>query len=72
ILGVWQVADAATAASYGYKPGDFRLQDTNGDGKYTIDDKQFIGSTTPDFSWNLRNEFRVFRNFDVSLTLYSK
>lgn len=72
ILGVWQVADASNAASYGYKPGDFRLQDTNGDGKYTIDDKQFIGSTTPDFSWNLRNEFRVFRNFDVSLTLYSR
>jgi TonB-linked SusC/RagA family outer membrane protein len=72
VTGVWQVADSATARSYGYKPGDFRLQDTNGDGKYTVDDKQFLGSTTPDFSWNLRNEFRVFRNFDVSLTLYSK
>ena len=72
VVGVWQLADAATAKTYGYKPGDFRLQDTNGDGQYTIADKQFIGNTTPDFSWNLRNEFRIYKNFDFSFTLYSK
>jgi len=72
VIGVWQVADAATAAKYGYKPGDFRLEDTNNDGVYTIADKQFLGETTPKFSWNLRNDFRVFKNFDISFTLYSK
>ncbi|MCX6207682.1 MAG: SusC/RagA family TonB-linked outer membrane protein [Bacteroidetes bacterium] len=72
ITGVWQSADAALAKTYGYKPGDFRLQDTNGDGKYTIADKEFQGTTTPDFSWNLRNEFKLYKNFDFSFTLYAK
>lgn len=72
ISGVWQTANSADAAKYGYKPGDFRLQDTNGDGKYTIADKEFQGATTPDFSWNLRNEFKIYKNFDFSFTLYSK
>lgn len=72
VIGVWQIADAAEAKKYGYKPGDFRLQDTNGDGQYTIADKQFIGNTTPDFSWNLRNEFKIYKNFDFSFTLYSR
>jgi TonB-linked SusC/RagA family outer membrane protein len=72
VIGVWGTAEAATAAKYGYKPGDFKLQDTNGDGQYTIADKQFIGNTTPDFSWNLRNEFRIYKNFDFSFTLYSR
>jgi hypothetical protein len=72
IAGVWQAADAATAKTFGYKPGDFRLLDVNGDGQYTIADKQFIGTTTPDFSWSLRNEFKVYKNFDFSFTLYAK
>ena len=72
ILGVWQTSEAATAAKYGYKPGDFKLQDTDGDGKLTINDKQFQGSRDPDFSWNLRNEFKLYKNFDFSFTLYAK
>jgi hypothetical protein len=72
ITGVWQQANAADAAKYGYKPGDFRLQDTNGDGKYSIADREFQGTTTPAFSWNLRNEFKIYKNFDFSFTLYAK
>ena len=72
IVGVWQVAEAATAAKFGYKPGDFKLEDKNGDGAYTIADKQFLGETTPKYSFNLRNDFRVFKNFDLSFTLYAK
>lgn len=72
VLGVWQIADAVEAKKYGYKPGDFRLEDTNGDGQYTIADKQFIGMTTPEFSWNLRNEFRLFKSFDFAFNLYAR
>ena len=72
VAGVWKTTEAATAAKFGYKPGDFRLEDTNGDGQYTIADKQFIGATTPDLSWNLRNEFKLYKNFDFSFTLYAK
>ncbi len=72
ILGVWQISEAAEAKKYGYKPGDFKLQDTNGDGLYSIADKQFIGNAAPSFSWNLRNEFRIYKNFDFSFSLYSR
>lgn len=72
IVGVWQVSEAATAKSFGYKPGDFKLQDTNGDGQYTVADKVFIGQTVPKFSWSLRNDFKIFKNFDFSFTLYAK
>ncbi len=72
VIGVWQISEAATAAKYGYKPGDFKLQDLNNDGSYTIADKQFLGETTPKYSFNLRNDFRVFKNFDISFTLYAK
>jgi TonB-linked SusC/RagA family outer membrane protein len=72
IEGVWQISEAATAAKYGYKPGDFKLRDANGDGQYTIADKEFLGETTPKYSFNLRNDFRIFKNFDLSFVLYAK
>jgi len=72
IQGVWQTADVALAKSYGFQPGDMRLVDGNGDGKYTIADKRFLGDAVPDFSWNLRNEFKLYKNFDFSFTLYAK
>ncbi|MBK8514443.1 MAG: TonB-dependent receptor [Saprospiraceae bacterium] len=72
VTGVWQQADAAEAKSYGFTPGDFRLEDLNGDGKYTIADRQFIGSRNPDFSFNLRNEFKLYKNFDFSFSLYGR
>ncbi len=72
VIGVWQVSEAAQAKSYGYKPGDFKLQDTNGDGQYTIADKVFVGQSVPKFSWSMRNEFKLFKHFDFSFTLTSK
>ncbi len=72
VIGVWQANEIADAKKYGYKPGDMKLLDVNGDGQYTIADKQFIGTTTPKFSWNLRNEFRIYKNFDFSFTLYAR
>ncbi len=72
VIGVWQTADVALAKSFGFQPGDMRLQDTNGDGKYTIADKQFVGQRAPKYSWNLRNEFKIYKNFDFSFTLYAR
>ncbi len=72
IQGVWQIADIALAKSYGFLPGDMRLVDLNEDGKYTIADKAFIGDRVPDYSWNLRNDFKLFKSFDFSFTLYAK
>jgi hypothetical protein len=72
IQGVWQTADKALATQYGFQPGDMRLVDGNGDGKYTIADKKFIGDFAPKYSWNMRNEFKIYKDFDFSFTLYAR
>ncbi|MXV15984.1 SusC/RagA family TonB-linked outer membrane protein [Hufsiella ginkgonis] len=71
VLGVWQTEEAAEALKYGVKPGDFKVQDLNGDLKYTNADKQFLGSRNPKFTTSLRNEFNLFKKFDFSFSMYS-
>ncbi len=69
--GIWQTSEQAEAAKYGVKPGDFKIKDVDGDGKYTNADKDFQGWTNPRFRWTFRNEFKLFKNFDVSMVMYS-
>ncbi len=71
VLGVWQESEKADAARYGVFPGDFKVEDVNNDGKYTNDDRQFLGYTTPRYNWNLRNEFNIYKNFDFSFMMYA-
>ncbi|HEY8931447.1 MAG TPA: SusC/RagA family TonB-linked outer membrane protein [Mucilaginibacter sp.] len=71
ILGVWQTGEADMAKKYGAVPGDFKLQDVNGDFKFTNADKQFLGATTPKFTWSLRNDFNFLKNFDFSFMVVS-
>ncbi len=70
VLGVWKTTEAAEAAKYGVKPGDFKLEDTNGDGKYSDDDKQFLGYRSPRYQWTLRNDFS-YKGLSLSFMLYS-
>ena len=46
--------------------------DLNGDGKYTLDDRQFLGHQNPLLSFNLRNEFKILKNLDFSFALYAR
>jgi hypothetical protein len=71
VLGIWQTSEATEAAKFGVKPGDFKIEDVNGDGKFSDADRQFLGSRNPRFQWTLRNEFTILKNFDFSFMLYS-
>jgi TonB-linked SusC/RagA family outer membrane protein len=74
ILGVWQANETAEMAKYvgaGLRAGDFKLQDVDGDYKFTNADKQFLGSRTGQFNWSLRNDFNFLKNFDFSFLLVS-
>jgi TonB-linked SusC/RagA family outer membrane protein len=73
ILGVWQENEVAEANKFnkGIKPGDFKLQDVDGNYQYNDLDKQFLGYGTPRFNWSMRNDFNVFKNFDFSFQLIS-
>lgn len=71
IDGVWQVAEKEEAAKYGVKPGDFKIRDVDGDGKYSNADKMFQGFTNPRFRWTLRNDFKLFKVIDLGVAVYS-
>jgi hypothetical protein len=45
-------------------PGDFRWQDINGDGAITVDDRDFIGDPTPDWSYGFTIN-ASYKNFDL-------
>lgn len=74
ILGVWQENEMAEANKFtkgAIKPGDFKLQDVDGNYLYDDADKQFLGYKTPRFMWAMRNEFNIFKSFDFSFQLIS-
>lgn len=67
-IGVWQNHEAEEAASYGAIPGDAKLQDTDGDGKITSEDRVIIGSRIPIWMAGLTNTF-TYKNFAFSFFL---
>jgi TonB-linked SusC/RagA family outer membrane protein len=75
VQGVWQTDEKTQAALYGAVPGDFKLEKLVNTGpnqyKYTNDDKQFLGYTTPRYNWSLRNDIHFLKNFDFSFLLVS-
>lgn len=71
VIGVWQTEEADAAAKYGVRPGDHKILDVNNDGKFTNDDKVFQGFTSPRARFTWRNEFKLFKHFDVSCMMYS-
>ncbi|WP_158557177.1 SusC/RagA family TonB-linked outer membrane protein [Mucilaginibacter conchicola] len=50
------------------KPGDIRFVDYNNDGKIDNDDRQFVGSAFPDFTYGLTMNFE-YKNFDLNIFL---
>ncbi|MCH7410436.1 SusC/RagA family TonB-linked outer membrane protein [Belliella sp. DSM 111904] len=69
--GIWQVHEAAEAAEYGVRPGDYKVIDVDGDGQFTNADRQFQGYTQPRFRISLRNDFRIYKNFEIGVMMYS-
>ncbi|WP_149525766.1 SusC/RagA family TonB-linked outer membrane protein [Sphingobacterium hotanense] len=70
INGIWQAEEAEEAAKYGLKPGDFKVQDLDGNFKYdALIDKQFIGYERPRHRLGLRNSIDFLKNFNVTFFL---
>ena len=66
-LGIYQIGEEAQAMVYGKKPGDWKLRDVNEDGQLTpLDDKVFLGYSTPRYTLGLSNNLTFFKNFEVS------
>ncbi|UEG51912.1 SusC/RagA family TonB-linked outer membrane protein [Mucilaginibacter daejeonensis] len=71
IIGVWQSNEAAQAATFGQKPGQYKLLDVNGDGRINADDRVIQGSDIPDWFGGLTSTFN-YKNFDLGITFYTR
>ncbi|WP_316799800.1 TonB-dependent receptor [Pedobacter frigidisoli] len=71
VLGVWQNDEAAQAALYGQIPGQYKIEDVNGDKKITTDDRQVLGSDIPNWFGGITNTF-TYKNLDLGFTLYTR
>ena len=69
MIGIWQNEEAEDAVQYGRKPGEIKLLDVNGDGRYTDADRMVLGSPEPDFVLNITNRLS-YNNWDFSFIGY--
>lgn len=70
VLGVYQLGEEEEAAKYGKRPGDFKLQDVNKDGKIdSAHDKMFLGHRNPTWRLNWTNTFTFFNDLQLSFML---
>lgn len=69
-IGIWQSGEEAAAALNGQEPGDIKVQDTDGDGSITTDDR-IIYSQRPDVTFGFNNTFN-YKGFDLSVFLYAR
>jgi TonB-linked SusC/RagA family outer membrane protein len=70
VIGIWQESEATEAAKYSRNPGDFKLEDVDGDGYYTNADKEFQGYTRPVVRLTMRNTLK-YKDFELSVKMYS-
>lgn len=69
-IGIYQSNEVELAKAAENKlPGEIKLQDTDGDGKITANDRVILGTDVPDFFGGLTNTFS-YKGFDVSAFLY--
>lgn len=73
-LGIWQLGEEEEAAKYNQVPGDPKFQDIYDveNHRFSNEDKVFLGSASPRFTWTFRNEFTLWKNLTASVSFYSK
>lgn len=70
-IGVWQLGEEDLAAQYGAIPGYAKYDDYNGDGVYSPDDRQILGSQEPNFTWGFNNTIK-YKDFGLTFFAYGK
>ncbi len=69
VNGMWQQSDVDNGTIMeGMRPGDYKLEDVDGDGKISSDkDRQFLGTSKENFRWSMTNTLSY---KDFSLMVY--
>ena len=71
IIGVWQTNEAMQAAVYRQKPGQYKIQDVNGDNQINANDRVVLGSDIPNWFGGITNTF-AYKNVDFGITVYAR
>jgi len=66
--GIYTSSEATEAAKLGFKPGDNKYEDLDGDNKITSADRKIIGNSTPKLTWGFGNTF-TYKNFSLDIML---
>jgi hypothetical protein len=70
-IGIWQLDEAAEAATYGNKPGQLKLEDHNKDGKISAEDRYVIHTFEPDANMGTTQRLR-YKSFDFTLVAFAQ
>jgi TonB-linked SusC/RagA family outer membrane protein len=70
-IGVWQESETALAEMYGFKPGEVKIADLDGNGNIDGDDRMILGTTRPDWMGGLQINGN-YKNVDFSVDLYGE
>jgi TonB-linked SusC/RagA family outer membrane protein len=70
-IGIWQLDEAAEAATLNQDPGDIKVRDVDGDGVITPEDRVIIGSTVPDYTLGFNNRFS-YEGFELNVFVYAR
>jgi TonB-linked SusC/RagA family outer membrane protein len=72
IIGMWQVEDYNNGIiPAGFTYGTYKVEDINGDGKYTAeDDRKILGYTDPSYVFSLQNTLR-YKDFELNVFINS-
>ncbi len=66
-IGIWQADEEAAALAADNKvPGEIKLNDLNGDGVITPDDRKVLGDDVPDYYGGFNNKFS-YKGFDLGI-----
>ncbi len=71
VIGIWRLGEETAAAAAGAQPGMIHIQDINGDGTITMEDRVFLGDTYPQWSASLGNRV-AYRGLELSVLLAAR
>lgn len=70
-IGIWQLGEEEAAKKFGgFKPGDIKVADANGNGEFDTDDR-VVFSRVPKFTFGINNNLS-YKDFDLSFFFYGR
>jgi TonB-dependent starch-binding outer membrane protein SusC len=71
-IGIWQLGEESTATAMGgFRPGNIKVEDMNGDGKIDALDRSVLGSLQPKWQGGLTSRFS-YKGINLDVVLFAK